>query len=416
MNRFVIALTVLMTLLFAAPVQAQQISGEGAGSYTSSEFYDRSIDDLNTRVELYLACARNGYIYDPDHPDADGNGCALIEQVGYEFRNNRAELRFETTVKGVWGPWVSIKGPTGPDGQATVCPGWQTGPWGACTAGGTRTRSVTCNSGGCCGPQPNDTESCTPPCTDWTWGGWAECSLGEQSRTATCGAANCCAEPSPNPQTRTCTVACTGSWIFNGWGACNNGTQQAQYYCSSTCCNGNAPTDTQPCGSTSTSSSGGTGTWELGNCNANPTWQTTDWGNCNVGCGATGSQTRTVSCANTQGQRPYTCSTSSGCSGSAPAPQSCTANCNVNTRPLDSQSCTGSCSGVPNFCECIMGGQYSVLFGRRQPQMTQWGYDCSHIRQCANGRDQWILCNHEGTMTCIRNNQSCTQGVHYECH
>src|SRR5690606_6088764 len=114
------------------------------------------------------------------------------------------------------------------------------------------------------------------------------------------------------------------SWIFDGWGACNNGTQQAQYYCSSTCCNGNAPTDTQPCGSTSTSSSGGTGTWELGNCNANPTRQTTDWGNCNVGCGATGSQTRTVSCANTQGQRTYTCSTSSGCADPQPSPQSCT--------------------------------------------------------------------------------------------
>ena len=281
---------------------------------------------------------------------------------------------------------------------SSCCSAWTTGNWGSCNASspscgqttyGTKSRTVSCPSGNCCGTAPSDSQSCSrtgstcpPGCSAWTIGSWGSCSAsspscgqttyGTKTRSVSCSTSNCCGtEPSTS---RSCSrsggACCNGTWNTGSWGSCSAstpscgqttyGTQTRTVSCSTDCCLSSKP-------STSTSCS------RTGSPCCNGSWSTGSWGSCSAStpsCGQTtyGTQTRTVTCSTSccKGSEPTgskscsktggTCCTSwstgswGSCSAAAPACGTITHGTQTRTVSCSSGNCCGSAPSSSKQC------------------------------------------------------------------
>ena len=184
------------------------------------------------------------------------------------------------------------------DEISNECTSWTYSAWGACSAQGQQSRTITSSSpAGCTGGTPVTSQSCTPTCTSWTYSAWGACSAqGQQSRTITSSSPAGCTGGTP-VTSQSCTPTCT-SWAYSDWTTCPPAGTQTRTIISSipTGCTGGTPVTSQNC------------TFTPNTC----TWKYSDWG----ACSAQGQQTRTA-----------ISSTPAGCSGSPVTSQNCTPTC-----------------------------------------------------------------------------------------
>jgi hypothetical protein len=213
---------------------------------------------------------------------------------------------------------------------------WTVGNWGSCNkscGGGTKTRSVYCESGYDCSSyaKPTNTASCnTQLCkANWVTGSWSKCSqtacgkYGTQTRSVHCPANKTCSH-NPKPKTsQSCYTRNCPSWTVGGWGSCNKscggGYQYRSVTCKDTSCVGTKPSASQRCNT------------QL----CTTYWRTGSWGSCSKSCGS-GTQSRSVYCPSNY-----------RCTGTKPsASQACnTQKCSTTWRTGSWGSCSKSCGG-----------------------------------------------------------------------
>jgi len=202
--------------------------------------------------------------------------------------------------------------PAGPDASCS----YSYGPWGACQADGTQTRSVASSSPPGCMGNPVLSQACSSgtTCTSFTYGSWDACQPdGTQTRTVLTSGPSGCTGGSP-VLSQPCTYgapACT-SFTYSAWGACQpDGTQTRTVATSSPAgCTGGSPMLSQSC------------TYAAPTCTS---FTYSAWGTCQPD----GTQTRTVAT-----------SSPAGCTGGSPVlSQSCTYTAPPDGAALYLQSC-----------------------------------------------------------------------------
>jgi hypothetical protein len=199
------------------------------------------------------AAAPDEYMY----KDANGNNVCAKSPKGssinyyYKFRGYSSkctgaysgyEKLYDCVYKNKLGQVIDVdagncSGKSKPSQANKLCAkAWSTGAWGSCSkscGGGTKSRSVYCQSGYDCSmySQPTSTMSCnTQKCAGtWTTGSWSSCSAtacgttGTQTRSVSCPAnLDCSGSPRP-ASSQSCYAGDCGqcTWTTSAWSSCS---------------------------------------------------------------------------------------------------------------------------------------------------------------------------------------------------